>query len=74
MTDPKMVKLGERQRTKALHFIRQHIKKKGYPPTHAEVAQHLGVTRQAVASHLRVLEEQGYIVITQGVARGIRIR
>lgn len=52
------------------HFLQQH----GYPPTRSEIAKAFGwKSGQAAEPHVRALERKGRLVITPGVARGIRV-
>ncbi|GAI45534.1 unnamed protein product, partial [marine sediment metagenome] len=47
---------------KILKFISKKIKKSGYPPSIREIARAVGLSSSAtVHSHLKKLEEKGYI-------------
>jgi repressor LexA len=57
-----------------LELIEQAVANTGFPPTRAEIAQELGfASANAAADHLRALEKKGYITMTPGVSRGIRL-
>ncbi|TGE31253.1 transcriptional repressor LexA [Desulfosporosinus sp. Sb-LF] len=53
--------LSQRQ-TKILEFIKQEIRKKGYPPAVREIGEAVGLlSSSTVHGHLQTLEEKGYI-------------
>ena len=53
--------LTNRQR-EILNYISEHIDKKGFPPTRAELCTHFGFNSpNAAESHLRALEKKGMI-------------
>lgn len=54
-------------------YIRDYLSVWSVPPTQMEIAAHLGISRQMVAKHLRVLEGKGVISIRRGIARGCQI-
>jgi repressor LexA len=54
-------KLGKRQE-EILDFIRQEVKKKGYPPSVREIGDAVGLSSSStVHGHLNKLEEKGFI-------------
>lgn len=66
-------KLTTRQ-SQILTLIAQAIEETGFPPTRAEIAQTLGFkSANAAEDHLRALERKGYISLTPGASRGIRV-
>ncbi|HEY7805294.1 MAG TPA: transcriptional repressor LexA [Orrella sp.] len=66
-------KLTSRQ-TEILSLIEHAISETGFPPTRAEIAQTLGFkSANAAEDHLRALEKKGYISLTPGASRGIRL-
>lgn len=66
-------KLTSRQ-SQILSLIEQAIHETGFPPTRAEIAQTLGFkSANAAEDHLRALERKGYISLTPGTSRGIRV-
>ena len=68
-----MIKLTPRQ-AEILALIQEHIAATGFPPTRAEIAQHLGFrSANAAEDHLRALARKGAIEMTPGASRGIRI-
>lgn len=68
-----MIKLTPRQK-EVLDFIESYMEETGYPPTRADIAEHLGF-RSANASeeHLKALARKGAIEIIPGTSRGIRL-
>lgn len=62
------------RQSEILELIRLAIEETGMPPTRAELATTLGIASvNAIEDHLRALERKGAIVLTPGVARGIRV-
>ena len=59
---------------KILKFISKKIKKSGYPPSIREIARAVGLSSSAtVHSHLKKLEEKGYIKRDQSKPRAISL-
>lgn len=68
-----MLKLTKRQ-LEVLELIRSNIEETGYPPTRAEIAQHLGFkSANAAEDHIKALAKKGAIEIVPGASRGIRL-
>ena len=68
-----MTDLSERER-KALEFIERHISEYGYPPTVRQIAEACGLSSTgAVYKLLRRLEGKGYVELSPGESRGIRL-
>ena len=66
-------KLTPRQK-EILELISHAIDESGSPPTRAEIANQLGfASANAAEEHLRALAKKGYIELTPGTSRGIRI-
>ncbi len=66
-------KLTDRQQ-EVLEHIREHIRRRGMPPSRSELARDLGLAfGSAVNYHLRALERKGWIELTPGLDRGIRL-
>ncbi len=66
-------KLTARQ-SEILDLITNAIDESGSPPTRAEIASQLGfASANAAEEHLRALAKKGYIELTPGTSRGIRI-
>jgi repressor LexA len=66
-------KLTARQ-SEILDLITNAIGESGLPPTRAEIATQLGfASANAAEEHLRALAKKGYIELTPGTSRGIRI-
>lgn len=67
------VKLTARQQ-QILDLIRSEIRRTGFPPTRAEIAQALGFrSPNAAEDHLKALARKGAITLTAGASRGIRL-
>lgn len=55
-------------------FIVERQKNNGYPPTQEEIRDHFGYSSlNAVRGHLVLIEKKGYINLSCGKARGIRL-
>ena len=68
-----MIKLTPRQ-SEILDFVKRYLEDSGYPPTRAEIAQHLGFkSPNAAEEHLKALARKGAIEMIPGASRGIRI-
>ncbi len=70
--------MGEKALTKRqaeiLTFIRDSLKENGVPPTHTEIATQFCLKgTYGVRQHLRLMEKKGYLRLSQGKARGIRL-
>ena len=65
--------LTKRQR-EILRFISEHIDKKGFPPTRAELSTRFGFrSPNAAESHLKALDSKGVIQLERGRSRGITL-
>jgi repressor LexA len=66
--------LTERQQ-QVLHYIRQSITDRGYPPTLREIGSHMGIrSTNGVNDHLRALERKGYLTREDMKSRALRPR
>lgn len=66
-------KLTARQE-EILGLISDAIARSGLPPTRAEIADRLGfASANAAEEHLRALARKGYVELTPGTSRGIRL-
>ena len=62
------------KQSKIYEFIVACQRDDGYPPTQAEICDHFGFdSLNAVRSHLALIEKKGYIYLTGGKARGIKL-
>lgn len=65
--------LTDRQRA-VLDTIREHVRKRGVPPSRAEIGMELGIANQAgVDRYLRTLETKGWLRLHPGIDRGIHL-
>lgn len=69
---PSMKKdLTEKQQA-VLDYVKSRIES-GVPPTYQEIADELGVLRNAAYCHMLAIERKGWIVITANMSRAIRL-
>lgn len=62
-----------RQR-RVLDFVDSFLARRGFPPTHAEIAEGLGfASPNAAREHVRLLVKKGLVEVTPGASRGIRV-
>ena len=67
-------KILTQRQAEILSFIREFLKENGIPPTHSEIATQFGLKgTYGVRQHLQLMEKKGYLSLSQGKARGIRI-
>jgi SOS-response transcriptional repressor LexA len=65
---------GMTQRDRMMEFIKEYIKMNSYPPSIREIKEALHYnTNSAPFYHLQKLHDEGRIVLTHGIARGIRV-
>jgi len=68
-----MLELTETQK-RILEFLKDYVKKQGYPPTVREIGKHFGILWPAARNHLKSLEKKGFIHIDPAKSRGIEIK
>lgn len=57
-----------------LKLVRKRIERNGVPPTRQEICEHFGFSSpNAAEQHLRAIAAKGYIEMTPGASRGIRL-
>jgi len=57
-----------------LNKVNQYIAEFGFPPSHKDLANMIGVvSTKAAQDHLRAIERKGYIKIHFGIPRGIQV-
>ena len=67
------IKLTARQQ-QILELIQTAVHNTGAPPTRAEIAAELGFkSANAAEEHLRALARKGYVELTPGTSRGIKL-
>ena len=60
---------------KVLRFIRDFVAENNIPPTVREICEHFHFkSPHAGTTHLRRLQRKGYLEITPGISRGIRLK
>lgn len=57
-----------------LSFLVDYIEENGYPPTHEEIGEEIGIVKSGVSRYLDILQEEGYISRKARTARGISLR
>lgn len=74
MLNSLLPKLTARQE-EILQLVQDTIEQNGAPPTRSEIAQKLGfASANAAEEHLKALAKKGYIELSPGTSRGIRLR
>lgn len=69
----KGTELTERQ-SQVLDIVRQHIQRRGVPPSRTELATEMGLANtSAVDGHLNALAKKGWVELLPSVERGIRL-
>lgn len=56
-----------------LRFVVEFIEQHGYQPSRREIAEHFGVAPNSIMGHLRGLEQRGFIDLSNGKDRAMRI-
>lgn len=64
-------KLTDKQQA-VYDYVKSRIES-GMPPTYQEVADEIGTVRNAAYCHMLAIEKKGWLEITAGISRGIRI-
>jgi len=65
--------LTERQ-SKILDFIKEYVLDNGYPPSIREIGKGVGISSTSVVKYnLEKLAQLGYIILSGGIARGLRL-
>lgn len=67
-----MDRLTERQ-GEVYNYVRRYIDLNEYPPTIAEIADHLGVCGNSAYGHIKALRRKGYLTTAPGKVRTLRI-
>jgi biotin operon repressor len=73
MVDMALAAEGEARRREILVFIEKYSAEHGWAPSGAEIAAAIGVSATAVSKHIRRLEEEGRLVRSGRLARGLHI-
>ncbi|HOG39534.1 MAG TPA: transcriptional repressor LexA [Syntrophorhabdaceae bacterium] len=68
-----MLGLTETQK-RIFEFLKDYVKKQGYPPTVREIGAHFHILWPAARNHLKSLEKKGVININPAISRGIEIK
>jgi repressor LexA len=69
-----LLKQGKDRRSAILKFTRAYIRKNGYGPSVAEIAEGVGLaSKTAVRHHLATLQEEGKVEMTPGRYRSLRL-
>jgi SOS-response transcriptional repressor LexA len=73
MVDMALAAQGEARRREILSFIEKYSAENGWAPSGAEIAAAIGVSATAVSKHIRRLEEEGRLVRSGRLARGLHV-
>lgn len=74
MAGEALLKQGKDRRAAILKFTRAYIRKNGYGPSVAEIADGVGLaSKTAVRHHLEILQDEGKVTVTPGVYRSLRL-
>lgn len=68
-----MLQLTETQK-RVLEFLKDCVKRQGYPPTVREIGEHFRILWPAARKHLQALEKKGFIRVNPAKSRGIDIK
>ena len=68
-----VTRLSGRQQ-QVLHYVREHVRDQGFPPTRSEIAKALGLAHvSSVNYHLNALMRKGWVEVRPDIRRGIRL-
>ncbi|MCX8110150.1 MAG: transcriptional repressor LexA [Syntrophorhabdaceae bacterium] len=56
-----------------LEFLKDYVRRYGYPPTIREIGEHFNILWPAARMHLKALEKKGFIRINPAKSRGIEM-
>jgi len=68
-----MLRLTETQK-RILDFLKDYVKRQGYPPTVREIGEYFHILWPAARNHLKSLEKKGFIHVNPSKSRGIEIK
>lgn len=65
---------GQARRTAILTFLRAYITRHGFAPAMSEIGAAVGLSSSnSTRNHLLWLQDDGFILVTPGIARAIRL-
>mgnify|MGYP006921446394 CR=1 FL=1 len=64
---------GDEHRKQIVKFIREFTRSERIAPTHREIADGVGLYKNSVQYHLKILADQGKIQYSPGKARSVRV-
>lgn len=67
-----MILITEKQQD-TLDYISEYLEDNGYPPSRMDIALNFDIAVNAAQERLKAIEKKGYITISPGVGRGIKI-
>ncbi len=62
-----------KRHTRILKYIIRYSKKHKTPPSHRDIAKHLGVTRNAVVYHIDILKQRDLLTRLDPYARNLQV-
>ncbi|HCR4040453.1 TPA: LexA family transcriptional regulator [Morganella morganii] len=69
-----MTKPLTQNQNRVFEFIKSFIADNQYPPTRAEIAEHMGyASPNAAEEHIKALVRKGVLHVARGISRGIRV-
>ncbi len=68
-----MVKPLTKKQEAIFLFIKQSIKKTGFPPTVREIGNQFSITVKGAYDHLKAIEKKGYLRCEAGKSRAIEL-
>lgn len=57
-----------------LQYIISHVERWGFQPSQAEIANHFGVTKNAILGRLHELEKRGVVQLNKGQERAVGLK
>lgn len=73
MASAALMAQGDARRRQLVKFLAEYIKKNGYSPSIMEIAEYMGLTKTAIAYHLKKLQEDGQVSMAPGKYRSLRV-
>lgn len=73
MTQQDLIVQGENRREEILDFIAAYHAEWGFAPSMDEIAQGVGVVKNAARHHLLKLQQEGKVCMTPGKYRSLRL-
>lgn len=72
-TRAELIEQGVLRREEIIRFTRAYQEEYGFPPSMQEIADGVGIRKNAVRHHLIKLREDGRVTMVQGKYRSLRV-